>query len=179
MMSAPEVRREARLRRAYEIGRLSTAMVATLPIVPVLAVAPLCCRDPRQVIACGVALLAVVIGLRWRGQQYAVGVSPGLLAGLGPLFVPVAGRVGLPLCGVSGCGLTPAVCALGGLAGGIMLGLLAPRLETGRSVPFVVACVVAALTGAVGCLMYGLIGLVVMAGGLLIGALPLLAVRRA
>jgi hypothetical protein len=34
------------------------------------------------------------------------------------------------------------------------------------------------MTGAVGCLFYGLIGPVVMAAGLAIGAVPLMAVRR-
>ena len=45
--------------------------------------------------------------------------------------------------------------------------------------PFVVACIVAALAGAVGCLTYGLFGLAVMVVGLGAGSLPLLAARRA
>jgi hypothetical protein len=73
----------------------------------------------------------------------------------------------------------PIVCALGGLAGGILLGLMAPAPGAGRRVSFVVACAVAALTGAVGCLLYGLVGLVVMVAGLAVGATPLVAARRA
>ena len=177
-MSAAEAKIEARVRRAYETGRLRSAAIAALPLAPLVAIASSCCADPMQVVGCGLALVATVIGLRWRGERFAVGVTPGILAGLGPLAVPVAGRIGLPLCGLSGCDLTPSICALGGLAGGILLGFLAPPPGAGRMTPFVVACLVAALTGAVGCLIYGLIGFAVMAGGLMMGAVPLLAARR-
>jgi len=178
-MSLSEAAVATRARRAYEAGRLRAATFAALPLLPLVALASSCCAAPAQVIATGGALVAAVIALRWRGEQFGAGVTPGLLAGLVPLSVPVAGRIGLPLCGLAGCDLSPAICAFGGLAGGVLLGFLAPPPRAGRLTPFVVACLVAGMTGAVGCLIYGLIGPVVMAGGLLVGALPLVAVRRA
>jgi hypothetical protein len=178
-MSIPDPGLEARLRRAYESGRLRAATLAALPLLPLIALACSCCASPAQVVLIGAALVGTVVALRWRGEQFGAGVTPGIFAGLGPLVVPVAGRLGAPMCGVAGCDVTPSICALGGLLGGVLLGFLAPPPGAGRTVPFVVACLVAALTGAVGCLMYGLVGLAVMAGGLLLGAVPLVAVRRA
>jgi hypothetical protein len=178
-MITPDAMFERRLLRAYEAGRFARAAVGTLPLLALVALASSGCAARGSVYVCGAALVAAVVGLRWRGEQFGVGVRPGLVAGLGPLLLPAAGRLGLPLCGVAGCDLMPAVCAIGGLAGGIALGLVAPSPGAGRTTPFVVACLVAALTGAVGCLMYGLVGLAVMAGGLAMGALPILATRRA
>ncbi len=178
-MNIPDATFERRLVRAYEAGRFARAAVGALPLLPLVALATLGCAARGSVYACGAALIAAVVGLRWRGEGFGVGVRPGLLAGLGPLLLPAAGRVGLPICGVAGCDLMPAVCAVGGLLGGVALGLVAPPPGAGRTIPFVGTCLVAALTGAVGCLMYGLIGLAVMAGGLAMGALPILAARRA
>jgi hypothetical protein len=178
-MNAPEVRLEARVRRAYERGRLRSAALRALPIVPLVALATVGCAAPREVAMCGAALLAAVIGLLWRGQEFGAGVGPGLAAGLLPLLLPVASRLAGHPCTAASCYVMPVVCALGGLAGGVLLGVLAPAPRAGRRVTFVVACAVAALTGAVGCLLYGLVGLVVMGAGLAVGATPLVAARRA
>jgi len=178
-MSTPEARLEARARRAYERGRLRSAVVRALPLVPLVALATVGCPERLEVMLCGAALLATAIGLLWRGQDYGAGVGPGVAAGLLPLLLPVVTRVTGHLCTTGSCYVLPVVCALGGLAGGVLLGVLAPAPRAGRRVAFVVACVVAALTGAVGCLLYGLVGLVVMGAGLAAGATPLLAARRA
>jgi hypothetical protein len=177
-MGTAESRLEARGRRAYEIGRLRAASAHALPLVPLVALATIGCAAPHQVLVCGAGLLVAVTMLLWRGQEFGSGVAPGIAAGLLPLILPVLARAGGHPCTPAGCLLLPAVCALGGLAGGVLLGVLAPRPRIGRVVPFVVACSVAALTGAVGCLLYGLIGIAVMAAGLAVGALPLVAVRR-
>ena len=178
-MSAPELRLETRVRRAYERGRLWSATLRALSIVPLVVLATSCCAARREVVVCGAVLLVAVTALRWRGQEFAAGVGPGLGAGLLPLLLPVAGRLAGHPCTAASCSVMPVVCALGGLAGGILLGVLAPPPRAGSRVPFVVACAVAALTGAVGCLLYGLVGLVVMGAGLTVGATPLLATRRA
>lgn len=177
-MSTPEGRVEARARRAYERGRLGTAVVRALPLVPLVALATVGCSAPQETILCGAVLLVAVTALLWRGQEFAAGVGPGVAAGLLPLLLPVVTRVTGHFCSSGSCYILPVVCALGGLAGGVLLGVMAPAPRAGRRVAFVVACVVAALTGAVGCLLYGLVGLVVMAAGLAVGATPVLAARR-
>jgi hypothetical protein len=177
-MSTLEARLEARARRAYERGRLWSAVVRALPLVPLVALATVGCSDQRGVFLCGAALLGAVTGLLWRGQEFSAGVGPGVAAGLLPPLLPVVTRVTGHLCATGSRYLLPVVCALGGLAGGVLLGVLAPAQRAGRRVAFVVACVVAALTGAIGCLLYGLVGLVVMGAGLAVGATPLQAARR-
>jgi hypothetical protein len=178
-MNAPEARLEARVRRAYERGRLRSAALRALPIVPLVALATAGCSSPREVIACGAVLLVAVTGFLWRGQEFGAGVGPGIGAGLLPLLLPVFSRACGHPCSAASCYVMPIMCAVGGLAGGVLLGVLAPAPHAGRRVSFVVACVVAALTGAVGCLLYGLVGLVVMGAGLVVGATPLVATRRA
>jgi len=178
-MSTLEARLEARARRAYERGRLRSAVVRALPLVPLVAVATVGCAAPREIILCGIVLLVAVTGLLWRGQDFAAGVGPGVAAGLLPLLLPVITRLTGHFCTTQSCYVLPVVCALGGLVGGVLLGVMAPAPRAGRRTAFVVACVVAALTGAVGCLLYGLVGLVVMGAGLAVGATPLLAARRA
>ena len=168
-----------RARRSYELGRFAAATRRALPLALPISLALAGCGAPREVLACGGALLAAVTLFLWHGQEYEAGVRPGVAAGLAPLLLPVVARFAGHPCPAGGCLLLPAVCALGGLAGGVLLGLLAPRPRAGRVVPFVVACSVAGLTGAVGCLLYGLVGLAVMGAGLAAGAVPLVAARRA
>jgi hypothetical protein len=178
-MSTPEARLEARARGAYERGRLRAAALRAVPLVPLIALATVGCGEPRDVALCGAALLVVVAGLLWRGEEFGAGVGPGVAGGLVPLLLPVATRLTGHACTVGSCSIVPVICALGGLAGGILLGVAAPAPRAGHRVTFVVACAVAALTGAVGCLLYGLVGLVVMGAGLAAGLTPVFAVRRA
>jgi len=177
-MSFPETGFEARAWRAYEWGRLVRASVQSLLLVPLVAVALAGCSPTYVVISSAALLLVVVTVLRWRGEDWGRGVVPGITAGLLPLLFPVFARCGGHLCGAGACLFFPAACAAGGLAGGALLGAVAPLPRAGRTLPFVIACTVAAMTGAVGCLFYGLIGPVVMAAGLAVGAVPLMAVRK-
>jgi hypothetical protein len=178
-MNTPEATLESRARRSYEIGRLAAGLRRALPLLLPIGVALAGCGAPGEVLACGCGLLVAVTFFLWRGQDYEAGVLPGVAAGMAPLLLPVLTRFTGHPCAGGPCLLLPAICAFGGLAGGVLLGVLAPRPRAGRVIPFVVACTVAALTGAVGCLLYGLVGLAVMAAGLAAGAFPLLAARRA
>jgi hypothetical protein len=178
-MSAPDPSIERRLRAAYERGRLAAALRRGLLLAPVVGVALWGCAAAHDVLTTGVVLIVAVTALLWRGQEYGEGVGPGVAAGLVPLLVPVAIQSGGHAhCSSTACYILPAACALGGLIGGVLLGAVAPVPRPGRRVAFVVACSVAALMGAVGCLLYGLVGLVVMGAGLAAGATPLLAARR-
>jgi len=178
-MNSLEARLEARARRAYETGRFHHAVQRAAPLVPLLALALLGCAPSHEVLACAGALLVVVTLLLWRGQEWGVGVGPGIVAGLLPLLFPSLVEAGGHLCISGGCLLLPVVCAAGGLLGGLLLGVLAPRPRPDGMVPFIVACSVASLMGAVGCLLYGLVGLVIMAAGMAAGTLSLVVFRRA
>jgi len=177
-MNAPDAIFESRARRAYELGRLGAGARRAAPLLFPIALALRGCGAPQEVLVCGGALLVAVTLFLWRGQDWKAGVGPGIAAGLAPLLLPVFTRGAGHLCGPGTCLLLPAVCAFGGVLGGVLLGLLAPRPRAGRAVPFAAACTVAALTGAVGCLLYGLVGLLVMGGGLAAGLAPLLVARR-
>ena len=166
-------------RRAYERGRLGAAVRRSVFLLPVVGVALLCCTSVAGTLVGGASLFALITLCLWRGQEYRRGVRPGLVAGFVPLFLPILAQTGGHLCVSDRCLLFPAVCGLGGLLGGIALGILAPHPRDSQGIPFVTACLIAGLAGSVGCLLYGLVGLGVMTLGLLLGATPVLAARRA
>ena len=168
-----------RARSAYERGRLSAALVSSVWLVPVLGLPLFCCSDPAASIISGVALIAAVTWCLWRGEGWRRGVLPGLLAGLTPMIVPFVMRTGGHICMGDTCYLYPGICILAGAIGGVALGLLAPRPRDGHGVPLFAASLIAGLAGAVGCLIYGLIGVGGMVLGLLAGAAPVLVTRRA
>lgn len=168
-----------RARRSYERGRLAGAARRSVLLLPLLGVASLCCPSPGGIFAGGAGLFVVVTFCLWRGQEFRRGVRPGLVAGFLPLLLPILVQAIGHACAPGRCALFPTVCGLGGLAGGVALGLLAPHPREGRGIPFVTACLIAGLAGSVGCVLYGVFGLAVMVLGLLLGAGPILAARRA
>jgi hypothetical protein len=170
---------EARSRRAYEVGRLIYAVRRVSPLVPLLALALLGCSPSHDVLVCAGTLMVVVTLLLWRGQEWGMGVGPSVAVGLMPLLFPIIVEAGGHLCVPGSSPRLPAVRTAGGLLGGLILGIVAPRPQVGRIVPFVVACSVAALMGAVGCLLCGLIGLVIMIAGMATDTAGLVVLRRA
>jgi len=177
-MSVPDGALARRAKRAYEAGRLEAAVGRSLLLLPIVALALFCCSDPARILISGLCLLAAVTFCLWRGQAYGRGVRPGLLAGIVPLAIPLAAQAGGHLCDAGRCLLVPSVCILAGAAGGVALGLLAPRPRDAHGIPLVSASLIAGLAGSVGCLLYGLIGLGGMVLGLLAGAAPVLAARQ-
>ena len=178
-MDDPETGLKERARRSYEWGRLAGAMRRSVLLVPVVWAASLCCPNPGGTLAGGTGLFVLVTSCLRLGQDFRRGVRPGLVAGFVPLLLPILVQAIGHLCAPGRCLLFPAVCGLGGLAGGVALGILAPHPRDGHGIPFVTACLIAALAGSVGCLLYGLFGLGVMVLGLLLGAGPIVAFRRA
>jgi len=176
----PDAMLLARARRAYEMGRISAAMLRSVWLVPVLGLSLLCCSDPTWSLASGMGLIAAVTCCLWWGQAWGRGVWPGLIAGLVPMIAPLVMQMGGHCCSMGDrCYLYPGVCILAGIAGGVALALIAPRPREGHGVPFFAASLITGLAGAVGCLVYGLIGVAGMVLGLLAGAAPILVTRRA
>jgi len=166
-------------RRAYEGGRLASAGGRALLLAPLPALALGCGCQPRTTLVAGALFLAAAAFCFWRGGDYRRGAVPGIAAGIVPLLAPSVCQAACTHgCRPEMMALMPLACGAGGLAGGLLLAFLAPRPTEGVR-PFMVACVLAMLGGAVGCLAYGAAGLAILVAGLSIGALPRLAARRA
>ena len=178
-MATPDTVLLERARRTYEAGRLRSAALRTLALVPLPVVAVGCGCQPRVVVMAGSLFLAAAGFCFWRGGDWRRGAMPGIAAGIVPLLTPTVLHSCAEACRAGACGTMTTACAAGGLLGGFLLAWMAPSPRSRGARPFVVACVVAALTGAIGCLAYGAVGLAVMAAGLAVGSLPALALRKA
>ncbi len=166
----------ARARRAYERGRVRRALPVAAAIPPVASLAFVQCVDPLASSLCAVALAFLVGLLLYRGQDWGRGARAGLAAGLAPFAFPILiEAVGSPAL----CELLPWFCAAGGVCAGFVL---ASRRRTRVERPthyWIAAALVAALAGAVGCLIAGAAGLLGLAAGLTIGAAPAWVLARA
>jgi hypothetical protein len=175
-MASTEARLRRRARRAYEVGRLSRAVRGAWPAVPLTAVATLTCgADARTTGLAGLTLAAVLVGLRFRGGAWERGVFPGLVAGLVPLAMTLAAPTIAVLLGdacAATCRVLTGACVAGGVGAGLLLSFVT---RAGRSLA--AALIVAGLTGALGCAVFGVAGILGVAGGLL-AAVAIGAPRR-
>ncbi len=170
---------QLRARRSYETGRLARALTRSLCLAPLVWLSSSCCAEPGKLAIGGVGLVMAVTYCLWRGEAWQRGVKAGIIAGGIPMLAPVVMRATDHLCVGGTCLLAPTLCIIAGLAGGIALGILAPRPHVEGGVPFFVACLIAGFAGSVGCFIFGLVGVGGMVLGFLAGATPLLAARRA
>lgn len=161
-------------RRAYERGRLRTALRAAWPALPLIALSLWGCSRPAATIVAGGLLVALVVFARWRGGTMGRSVTPGILAGLAPLILPLA-----TACGSSGCPawLARMACLAGGLVAGFVLGLVATRKDD-RVTFLVSAGSVAVLVGTLGCAIAGGVGVLGMLGGFVVGTAPVILRAR-
>jgi hypothetical protein len=177
-MSLTDAVLQARARRSYELGRVDVALRRSLLLTPVVLLPFTCCSDPAANLLTGVLLVAAVAWCLWRGEGWRLGVAPGLAAGAVPLLAPLLLHPTGHACRGGIC-LMPSSCLVAGLLGGVALGWFIRRLRERGPAAMLSASLVAGLTGSVGCLAYGLIGLGGMILGMAAGALPVLVVRRA
>lgn len=172
-----------RARRAYERGRVRAGLRRTLPFAAVAALVATTAPDLALTIALAATLLLAATAAFWRGGVLARASRAGLWAGLPPLMVPVVMRMlhhGCEACGGPSLRLCIAVCTTMGILGGLTIGALAAREQTHDRLRFVAtAALFAAWSGAVGCVFAGAAGLLGMAGGIILGGVPLLALARA
>jgi hypothetical protein len=170
---------ESRARRAYEAGRLASAAKRALVVAAGAAVALLSCADAGATAVSVVPLGVLVTALLWRGQEWADGVRPGLVAGLVPFVLPVLSQATGYFCSATVCVFLPTVCVAGGVVGGAVLGTLRRRPFGAHAGFWVSAVSVTAVLGSAGCLVAGLAGVAGLALGLLLGATPVLVARTA
>lgn len=159
---------------AYERSRLRWAVASALP----LAVVPLAsfALGHRLVssVVLGVVLLAVGVGLLWRGQAFGRGLGVGVRAGLIPLVVAHAANLYGHVCTAAGCtSLCIPACVLGGMGAGLVVACAAERAAARWQV-IGSGALTAGLIGAFGCSCIGFGGIAGLVGGM---ALSLTAAR--
>jgi hypothetical protein len=171
----------ARARRAYEGGRLAWASRIAVYVLPLVALSALLAGDPVVSVSAGAALLAVATGARWRGRTWAAAVPVGLVAGVIPFGLMMFLKLGSAhFCALGGCMQhCIRLCAVGGLAAGLLLSARARRLDDGAAAAFlIVGGIVAGLTGMLGCFIGGVTGAAWMVLGELAATVPVLALQR-
>jgi hypothetical protein len=178
-MEMTESALEAGARRSYEWGRLLWGAKRAVVVAALSGLALLGCTNVAATAGCVALLALVVTALLWRGQEFAEGVRPGLLAGLVPFALPLASQASGYFCSATVCLVLPTVCVAGGIVGGAALGVQGRRPFRDHLGFWISAFSVTAVLGSVGCLMAGLAGIAGLTAGLLVGAAPILAARTA
>jgi hypothetical protein len=167
-----------RARLAYEIGGLRLGLSTAWPVLPLLLLACRCCGPQVVTLSLALILLVGTVGLVAVSRELHRAVRLGLLAGGLCAGLPMAVML-LQLCSVVGCRPMAQFCLYGGLLGGAILGHRALRIETPRARFLIVAGGVAALTGAIGCVVAGVAGVLGMALGVVFASAPFLLYARA
>ncbi|OJT23034.1 hypothetical protein BO221_19285 [Archangium sp. Cb G35] len=181
MVSSELERLQRRARRAYEWGRLRAALPGALHAVGVTVMAAvLQHRLKPSVLMLGALLVLLCLGLGWWGRQWNRAVAPGLAAGLFPLLLPFVVSGAGHVCYTGGCrAFCLMTCVGGGLAAGAVLAFAALRLREGHERFLLASGTVATLCGALGCVLYGLSGVLGLVAGLALVSMPVLVLRRA
>lgn len=164
----------ARAQRAYELGRLRSALDVLVYVVPIVLLAAWSNATPMAWnVAIGVALGVLTVGLLWRGEAHGRAVSTGLVSGAIPLLVPLIMQATGNCCIAGACSpLCLPLCTGAGLAAGIIVGM---RAASERQAPgrFALSAMgVAAFMGALGCTGMGLPAVAGMAMALVLVTAP-------
>lgn len=177
-MAANDLMLLARARRAYEFGRLWSAL-RLAPVV--LAAAALALASGRPAPLTGAVtcvLLVLTVGLHFRGGIAGRAVVPGLVAGAAalamPLFMAIFGHACFgPACMKLGL---PA-CVAGGALAGFVIARAAARQQA--ELQFIAAAAaIAAAMGSLGCTIAGVAGVLGMLAGTLAAGVPVLIAAR-
>lgn len=181
MVSSETVQLQRRARRAYEWGRLRSAVPGALHAVGLTVLAVLLWhRVKPSTLVLGALLALLCLGLGWWGRQWGRAVTPGLLAGLFPLLLPFVVSGAGHVCYTGGCrAFCLMTCVGGGLAAGAFLSLAALRERQGHGAFLLASGTVATLCGALSCILYGLSGVLGVVAGLALISTPVLVLRRA
>ena len=155
-----------RARRAYELARLTRAMVGFAPVLLLVTAAMALGNRPLPVLGLGAGLFVGGVALLWYGRDPARAVLPGVLAGVVPLcFALCASRIG-HICHGDGCvSVCLYACSAGGLLAGAGIGWYAQSRRRSRRF-LLPAAGLAVLTGAMGCSCVGYTGVLGLAAGL-------------
>ena len=164
----------ARARFAYEWGRLRRAIVRAWPIPVAALLAIRLGSTEAHVLALVVPLAGAAILFVWKGGVAGRAVAPGLAAGAAPLVLPGIAMDCAVACAASCQTWCTTSCVVAGILAGAFVGYRAARVGDGGVLFAAVAATIAATTGAMGCLVGGVLGVTGMLTGLAIGAFPVL-----
>ncbi len=167
-----------RVRRAYEWGRFKRAVLHGAPALLLTAISAAISQRAGWSAAIGAALFVLVIGLIWYGRVGAPAAYAGLKVGALAFAIPI---VIFHWCFRDVCDLQTVLIfdAATGLGAGLLLGLKSAPLSVRRNAFLLSAGAVAALSGTLGCLFFGPIGVATMAAGVLLSTAPFAVYRRA
>ena len=163
----------AKLRRAYERGRLKRAVLHASPaLLFVVASSFRLVHGATSMTALlqgGALYLSAVLGL-WLGGGAAAAVRPALLFGLVPfVIVRVAESTGHICTGTECVSWCLPACAIGGTLGGALVGLRAAR-ERDRLAFVLTSATLVFLAGTLACQCAGGSGILGIAAGVLLGS---------
>jgi hypothetical protein len=162
---------EMRARRAYELTRVRRAALAFAPVVLLIVGAALIGERVGYILAFGSALFLLGAGLLWYGRGVKRAVLPGLAAGLVPLIFGLCAKY-VHTCMGAGClAFCVPTCFAGGLIAGVVVDFVGLRSATKMGF-WVAASGIGLLTGAMGCVCAGALGLAGLMVGFAIGAAP-------
>ena len=163
-------------RRSYELGRLTGALARGAGAFALAMPGYLACGKTPLATACLAAFALAVAAAQFRGEGFEDGARAGVVAGILPCLLPAALRVVRPdLCDTL-FARGPWLCAVGGIAAGVILGL---RSRSANEWPFwSSAAVTLALAATLGCIPAGAMGFAGLLAGVIAGGVPTFALRR-
>ena len=163
-------------RRAYELGRLEGALVRGAAAAALATPGLLLCGQHGWAGVCVAAFGLVVAAGRMRGGPYEAGSRAGAIAGIVPCLLPAALSLYDPALCMLLLSRGPWICAAGGAAAGVVLGL---RGNVARGLPFWGSALAAlGFAGAIGCFPAGALGFAGLAFGVVAGGAPVLVTRE-
>jgi hypothetical protein len=163
---------EAKARRAYELTRARDASLAFAPVIALIVGAAFLGDRAGWALLFGGFLFALGTGLLWYGRGVKRAVLPGLAAGLVPLALSLCAKHVDHLCMGAACmALCIPACFVGGVVAGVVIDLVILR-GTGKLGFLAAASGVGLLTGAMGCVCSGVLGLAGLVLGFAVSALP-------
>ena len=175
-MNATDAEVAKRARIAFEMGRVRWAFVRALPVGLAAGVVGLCADTRAGPVATALLVLALVAVAGWKSRACIAGCVAGIALGALPFLTMRATGV---LCNIGGqcVGWAQVCCALGGLVAGVAIGVFAGKARMAGDV-VLGACAGAVLHIACGCPQAGAFEALGVVAGVVVGAAPLLALRR-
>jgi hypothetical protein len=164
--------------RAYEAGRVRTALRIAYVLIPAAAVCLLEANGRPACVCASVSLLGLAIWMRWRDRRGTEAVTTGLLAGSVPLAAGlVLARLGFH-CGSAGtAAFCTGVSALVGIGAGAFIAVQEVRRRA-RFWSALTAGTVATMAASLGCVRLGVVGVVSVAAGMAAGMVATAAIAK-
>jgi hypothetical protein len=147
------------------------AALAFAPVFLLIVGAALIGERVGYILAFGAALFILGVGFLWYGRGVKRAVLPGLAAGVIPLIFGLCAKYVHDCMGPGCLAFCVPACFAGGLVAGIVVDVVG--LRTANNIGFwVAASGVGLLTGAMGCVCAGALGLAGLVTGFALSAVP-------